>query len=248
MNSLIALTGREWKAFWYSPIAYTVGGLFLLLQGAIFWTLLLVLNDPRIDPGLTMSQIFFGDTLFYWFSVLVTVPLLTMRTFSEEKRTGTIELLLTAPVTDTQVVLAKFLGAWLAYIVLWSCTVVLFLLLRTFTPFDWRPILTGLLGTWLLGGALISVGILASSLTRNQVIAAVLTFVIILMLFSVGILEVVIHDPQMSQLIRSFSLIEQLRSFSKGIVDTRPIVCYLSVAVVCLFTTGRLLNSPRWRS
>ena len=193
MSKFLALTGRELKAFWYSPMAYVVGALFLLLQGWVFWLLVAVLNDPRMDPSWTIGQFFFGGTFFFWMTVLIVAPLLTMRTFSEEKRTGTIEFLLTAPVTDSQVVLAKFLGAWLIYTTLWLLTFVFFVMMRAFTSFDWGPIVTGYLGTWLLGAVLTAMGLLASSLTRNQVIAAVLTFVIILLLFSVGILDVFIH-------------------------------------------------------
>ncbi len=248
MQNLVALTSRELKAFWYSPIAYVVSALFLVMQGGVFWLLMAVLNDPRVDPSFTMAQFFFGGTFFYWFSVLIIAPLLTMRTFSEEKRTGSIELLLSAPVTDIQVVLSKFLGAWLTYIMLWSATVVFFFLLRQFTSFDWAPVLTGYLGTWLLGGVLIALGILASSLTRNQVIAAVLSFVVILLLFSIGILDVFVKDPEGSAIIRYLSLMEHLRDFSKGIIDTRPLVFYLSLTAICLFMTGRVIANPRWRS
>ena len=248
MSKFLALTARELKAFWYSPIAYVVGALFLLLQGWVFWLLVAVLNDPRVDPAWTMSQFFFGGTFFYWFSVLLISPLLTMRTFSEEKRTGTIEFLLTAPVTDTQVVLAKFFGAWLAYIQLWMLTLVFFIFLRTLTPFEWGPVFTGYLGTWLLGGVLIALGVFASSLTRNQVIAAVISFVAMLLLFSVGILEVFIRDPEGSKIIQYLSLMQHLQDFARGILDSRPVVFYLSVTAICLFLTGRVINTPRWRS
>jgi ABC-2 type transport system permease protein len=247
-SSLVALTSRELKAFWYSPIAYVVGGVFLLLQGWVFWLLLAVLNDPRVDPSWTMAQFFFGGTFFHWFSVLVVAPLLTMRTFSEEKRTGTIEVLLTAPVTDGQVVLAKFLGAWLTYIMLWALTLPFFLLLRTLTPFDWGPVIAGYVGTWLLGAVLLAVGVLTSSLTRNQVIAAVLSFVAILLLFSIGVLDIFVRDPEGSRLIQYLSLMEHLRAFSKGILDTRPIIFYASLTAIALFLTGRVVASPRWRS
>jgi ABC-2 type transport system permease protein len=248
MNNLVALTVRELKALWYSPIAYVVGALFLLMQGWVFGLLIAVLNDPRMDPAWTMSQFFFGGSFFYWFSVLITAPMLTMRTFSEEKRTGSIELLLTAPVTETQVVLAKFLGAWLIYIALWACTLAFFLILRTKTSFEWGPVLTGYLGTALLGAVLIASGIFASSLTRNQVIAAVLSFVLLLFLFSVGILDVFIRDPESSKMIRYLSILEHLREFSKGILDTRPLLFYLSLTTILLFLTGRVVSSPRWRA
>ena len=248
MSNLLALTARELKAFWYSPIAYVVGALFLLLQGWVFWLLIAVLNDPRVDPSLTMSQFFFGGTFFFWFSVLLIVPLLTMRTFSEEKRTGSIELLLTAPVTDAQVVLAKFLGAWLTYFLLWAATGAFFLGMRTLTAFDWGPVLAGYLGTWLLGGALIAIGIFTSSLTRNQVIAAVISFVILLLLFSIGLLDIFMKDPEATRIIHYLSFIEHLRDFSKGYFDTRPLVFYLSVTGTFLFLTGRVIANPRWRS
>ena len=248
MQTLVALTVRELRAFWYSPIAYVVGALFLFLQGLVFWLLVLALNDPRSDPSWTMAQVFFGGTFFYWFSVLVLTPVLTMRTFSEEKRTGTIELLLSAPVTDTHVVLAKFLGAWIAYMLLWAFTLIFFVVLRTFTPLDWGQVFTGYLGTWLLGGVLLAVGVLASSLTRNQVIAAVLSFVTILLLFSVGILDVFIKDPETSTILQYLSIMEHLRDFSKGILDTRPMVFYLSLTAICLFLTGRVISNQRWRT
>jgi len=247
MNNLLALTSRELKAFWYSPIAYVVGALFLFLQGWIFWLLVAVLADARVDPSWTMAQFFFGGTFFFWFSVLLVAPLLTMRTFSEEKRTGTIEFLLTAPVTDTQVVLAKFLGAWIAYVLLWLFTLVFFVMLRRFTPFDWGPVIAGYVGTGLLGAVLISVGLLASSLTRNQVIAAILAFVAILLLFSLGILDVFVRDPEASKWLRYLSLLEHLRDFARGILDTRPMAFYLSLTAICLFLTGRVIASPRWR-
>ena len=248
MQALRALVIRELKAFWYSPIAYVVGGLFLLMQGWVFSIIVAAMNDPRMDPSYTMSQFFFGGSLFFWFSVLLMSALLTMRTFSEEKRTGTIELLLTAPVSDAQVVLAKFLGAWLAYSMLWAASLALFAALRLRTPFEWGPVFSGLLGTCLMGGLFTAIGVLASSLTRNQVIAAVLTLVIAILLFSVGILDIFVHDPEATELIRYFSIIEHARDFARGIIDTRPIILYASLSAIALFLTGRVIASPRWRS
>ena len=248
MNNLLALTSRELKAFWYSPIAYAAGALFLFLQGFVFWLLILALTDPRSDPSVTVAQAFFGGTFFYWFSALILAPLLTMRAFSEEKRTGSIELLLTAPVTDAQVVLSKFLGAWLAYILLWTATLPFFLMIRAWSALDWGPILTGYLGTWLLGGVLIALGVFTSSLTRNQVIAALFSFLLILLCFSIGILEAFFRDPDTRQIIQYLSLVEHLRDFARGVLDTRPVVFYLTLSAIALFITGRVISHPRWRS
>ena len=248
MGNLWALTVREWKAFWYSPIAYVVGAFFLLIQGWIFWFLLAVLNDPRVDPTWRMSQFFFGGTFFFWICMLGTIPLLTMRTFSEEKRTGTLEILLSAPVTDAQVVVAKFLGAWLCYGALWATTLVYFLALRGFMALDWGPIAAGYLGTWLLGGVLISVGILASSFTRNQVIAGFMGLVLMILFFCVGLLDVFVVDPGARQWVDYFSLLNHFRNFSKGILDTRPVVLYLSLIGAMLLLTVRVIATPRWRS
>jgi ABC-2 type transport system permease protein len=248
MGNLVALTSREWKAFWYSPIAYVVGMFFLLLQGWVFWLLVAVLNDPRVDPSWKMSQFFFGGTLFYWLSVLMLASLLTMRTFSEEKRTGTIEMLLSAPVTDIQVVLAKFLGAWGSYCLLWAVTGIFFVVFRLQTAFDWGPVLTGYLGTWLLGSVLVALGVLTSSFTRNQVIAAVAGFVIMLLLFSVGFLDIFITDSESRKVVQYLSLVQHFGDFAKGIVDSRPIVFYLSATGITLFLTVRTIASSRWRT
>ncbi len=247
MRNLWALTLREWKAFWYSPIAYVVGTVFLLLQGFVFWFLMNVLNDPRVDPSFNMSQLFFG-TVWYWFSILVMAPLLTMRTFSEEKRTGSIEILLSAPVTEWQVVLSKFLGAWLSYCTFWLATGIYFLVLRRYTPIDWAPVLTGYGCTALLGAVFIAFGVWASSLTRNQIIAGFVTFVLILLLFSMGLLTIFLTGPESKKAMQYISMLDHIRDFSKGILDTRPIVFYLSLTVAALVLTIRTIASPRWRS
>lgn len=248
MSNILALTSREWKAFWYSPVAYVVGTFFMIFNGVVFSMLITALNDPRMDPSVRIGQLFFGRTLFFWFGVLMMAPLLTMRAFSEEKRTGTLEVLLSAPVTDWQVVAGKFLGAWLSYVALWAVTAIDFLLLRRYTAFEWTPVLTGYLGTWLLGAVLIAAGVLVSSMTRNQVIAAFVSFVLMVVFFSIGILAGFFTDPQTTKFIQYLSIIDHFWDFSKGIFDTRPIAFYLSLTASLLFLTVRILGSPRWRA
>ena len=247
MTNLLALTVRELKAFWYSPIAYVVGVCFLLLQGFILWLLATALSAPSAEGAWPINQAFFG-TFFYWISVMAMVPLITMRTFSEEKRTGTFELLLTAPVTESAIVLAKFLGAWLSYCALWALTILHFVVLSRYATLDWGGIFLGYAGTWLLGAVLIAVGVLTSSLTRNQIIAAVIAFVIILLLFCVGFLESFATTPDSRKFVQYLSLLYHFQDFSKGILDTRPLVFYGSTLAITLFLTIRAVGSPRWRS
>ena len=247
MRNLAALISKELKSFWYSPVAYVVGAFFLLAQGEVYWILMQVLNDPRVDPSWRMSQFFFGGTFFYWLTMLIIAPLLTMRAFSEEKRSGTIEVLLTAPVRDLEVVLAKFLGAWLSYAAMWTTTIVYFFILRRYTALDWGPIVGGYGYTLLLGAVFIAIGVWASSMTRNQVIAAVVSFVMILFLFMIGLQTIFVTDPGARKLVEYFSLVDHARDFSRGIIDSRPIVLYLSLIATALFLTTRSLASPRWR-
>jgi len=248
LHNLTALIAKELKSFWYSPVAYVVGAFFLLAQGEVYWILMQVLNDPRVDPSWRMSQFFFGGTFFYWLSMLIIAPLLTMRTFSEEKRSGTIEVLLSAPVRDVEVVLAKFLGAWLSYAAMWVTTVVYFLILRGHTALDWGPIFGGYLYTLLLGAVFIAIGVWSSSLTRNQVIAAVVSFVLILLLFMTGLRNIFVTDPGVKRWVEYFSLLDHARDFSRGIIDSRPVVLYLSLIATALFLTTRSLAGPRGRA
>ena len=247
MSRLWALTVRELKAFAYSPIGPVVSALFMLLQGIVFYVLIHLLNDPRVDPTWNITRLFFG-TVFYWIALFITIPTLTMRTFSEEKRTGSIELLLTAPITDTEIVAAKFLGTWLAYGFLWLLTFVFFVIMRRFTPFDWGPVVSGYVGTLLLGGMLVALGVFASSLTRNQIISGLLAFVLILAMFSIGIIGSFVTDPTTQEFLHQLSLIEHVNDFSKGFLDTRPIVLYISVTAIALLLTARVIGSPRWRT
>ncbi len=248
MKNIGPLFSREIRSLIYSPLAYACGTLFMLLQGVVFSILLTAMNDPRFSATASVSQVFFGGTLFYWMTVLILIPLLTMRTFSEEKRTGSIEFLLTAPVTEAEVVISKFLGAWAFYSFLWLVSISLFALLQLRVGLDWGGILCGYIGTCLLGGALIAIGIFASNLTRNQVIAALFSFVMILILFSISFFDVFVGDVATSKFLQQLSLIEHLTNFARGFIDTRPVVFYCSLTFIFLFLTERMLTEPRWRS
>ena len=181
MKAILATFSREFRAYFFSPIAYIVAALLLLVNGGVFWLIVSFLNDPRSQIGAPL-ELFFGQTIFFWLILLFIAPVLTMRLLSEERRSGTIEVLMTAPVTEGQVVTGKYLAALLFYIFLWLATVTYPLLLSYYSEVDWGPVASGYLGVVGIGALFLSVGIFASALTRSQLVAAVLEELLVLLL------------------------------------------------------------------
>jgi len=247
MSNLLTLTLRELQAYFYSPIAYIVLTATLLMNGWTFWILINVLNNPDVQLTGGVMQLFFGGTFFFWFSLLLITPVLTMRLMSEEKRSGSIELLMTAPVTDFEVILGKFLASWIFFILIWAPTFLYIFVLKMYVPIDMGPIFSGYLGTFLVGGLFLSVGLLASTMTSNQIIAAVVSFAILIFLFSIGILDLFLTDPISKKIIAHFSIVDQFGNFSKGILDSRHLIYYGSFIFLNLFLATRILESRRWR-
>jgi ABC-2 type transport system permease protein len=247
MNTFLTLWRRELGAYFFSPIAYVMAIFFLVVEGFSFWFLVRVLTMGRTGVPV-MSQLF--GSLFFWIPFLVVVPVLTMRLFAEEKRSGTIETLMTAPVTDLQVVLAKFFGAFTFYLLMWTPTISYAFILRRFsaeaTPIDLGPMMGGYLGALLIGAFYISVGLFCSALTRNQIVSAIMTFSIMCVLFFAGFLHM-FTDQSLVQLLSSYGAsILHMLDFSRGTVDTRPVVLYLSCTAFVLFCTLRMLETRRW--
>ncbi len=246
MSNLFTLTKREFSAYYYSPIAYVVIAVFLFIQGYTFFGLIMELNNAHgtVTTDAVM-EFFFGGTLFFWFCLLLITPLITMRMFSEELKSGTLEILLTAPVTDTEVVLSKFLGAFLFYIILWIPTISFVWILIYYINPGLGPVWSGYLGTLLLGSVLLSIGTFASSLTQNQIIAAIFSFLIILIFFSIGLLNNFIPDQPIRDVISYLSFLDHHIDFSRGIVDTRHIIYYLCFTSIMLFFTVKVLESRK---
>ena len=188
MRSLWILFRKEMMGYFFSPIAYIVGVCILAVMGFSFFTITVILSEGPSDYS--VFQWFFNG-MFNWLTVLVVIPVITMRLFADEKKMGTIETLMTAPVRDWEYVLAKFLSGYVFYLVLWVPTFVYAFVLRYFskdnTPLDVGPILGGYLGFFLVGMLLISMGCVASASTRNQIIAAVLAFAMGCAFFFTGI-------------------------------------------------------------
>lgn len=226
-----------------SPIAYVLGASFLLVNGYIFWIILEILNSASAPPSSAVIRIFFGGIIFFWINKLFLAPCLTMKSFAEEKKNGTIESLLTAPVTDFQIVIAKFLSSLLMYIILWSSTLIYLIVIDNIVHLDIGSLISGFFGTFLIGGYFISIGIFTSCMTKNQIIAAVTSFSIILLFFSVGLFEFIMSNTFFGYI----NLWKHMQNFSKGIIDTKAVFYCLSSTVFFLFGSIKILESRNWR-
>jgi ABC-2 type transport system permease protein len=247
MRKTWAIVRRELIATFSSPLAYIVMTAFLLMQGYIFYLIVSFLNNPQ-TPAMTPLRLFFGGTIFFWLFLLFVVPVITMRLIAEERRSGTIEVLLTSPLTEYQVVIGKFLAAMAFYLALWLPTVLYVLILQRHSEIDLGPVLSGYIGVFLLGCLFVSVGTLASTLTDNQLIAAIIAFAAMVLLFSIGLVEqLLLSGSFLKDALAHMNLWTQMDDFAKGIVDTRHVVYQLSAGALFLFLAAKSLEVKKWR-
>lgn len=249
MTKFLTLLGREISAYFRSPIAYMVLVFFLLITGFNFYAGVSLLN--RAASEMTIVYVFF-NTVFFWFPFVLVFPLLTMRLFAEEYKLGTIEPLMTAPVGDLQVVLAKYCGALFFYIVLWLPSLLYFVLFQWLTGQEAAGAVGAYLGGYsmllLMGMFYMAIGCLASALTRNQIIAAVMAFVAITLTFFMSLLTLLLPNigPTLQDIVGYLSAIDHMMEFSQGLFDTRPVVFYLSMTVFVLFLTFQAFQRRKW--
>ena len=249
MRHVITLLARELAAYFFSPIAYLVLLAFQLIAALNFWDLVDVLSSKRNELSSLRDPMntYIAGSPAFWVAVIVSIPLLTMRLFAEERRQGTIETLLTVPVTETEVVIAK----WLSGVAMYCAILVPFFLYLPFLhyqakyDYDIGPIMAIVLGLATMGMMFVSIGLFLSSITRNQIIAAIWTFVVLM--FLVVILAIAYlfaaqqHYPW-SDGLRFLAVLYQIQSFSQGVVDFRYIAVHLSVCVFMLSLTVRALE------
>jgi ABC-2 type transport system permease protein len=260
MKNIGFIVERELRAYFSSPIAYVVLTIFLLLSGFFFnITLQQVLDfslrramqgaqfgqtPPPMDmPGM-ISQSFLGSLSVI---LLFIIPMITMALFSEEKKRGTIELLLTAPITDAQVVLGKFFAAGAFFTILLLFTWIPMAALYIYGRPASGPILTAYLGIFLYGLSLVAVGLFLSSLTENQIIAAILGFGASLLLWLVDV-PAARAEATTKAVLSYLSILSHLDDFLKGVLSTSNIIFYVSLILVGLFLTYRSIDSLRWRA
>ncbi len=253
MSNVLAIAQKELRSYFSSPIAYVVVGLFALVFGFFYIAML----NFFLTQSMQMAMQGGGavnvnrDLIRYVLQnaavvVLFLVPLITMRSYSEEKRAGTIELLMTSPLSDVQIMLGKFLGALALYGLMLAVTLIHIGLLFWFGNPEWKPIVAGYLGLLLMGGCFVSVGLFFSSLTKNQIVAAVLTFVVLLMLWVIDWMTS-FASPGVGSFLNYLSITSHLDDFAKGVIDTKHVIYYLSFITFGLFLTLRAADSERWR-
>jgi len=229
MSNVLAIAQKELRSYFSSPIGYVLVGLFALLFGWFFYNYLAIFvrNSEQMMMGGQM-------------------PMITMRTYSEEKRSGTIELLLTSPLSDAQIILGKFLGAMGLYAAMLGVTVLYMLILFWYGNPEWKPIVAGYLGLLLMGGCFVSMGLLVSSLTKNQIVAGVGTFALFLFLWVINWIGES-AGPTARDIVSYLSITEHFDDFARGVIDTKHLVYYLSFITFGLFLTAKSVDSERWR-
>ena len=254
VRNILAIAGKELRSYFASPMAYIIIGLFALLFGVFFNAFLQAFLDESqrsamMGGGGAMNvndRMIRGVLLNAAIIILFVMPMITMRTYAEEKRSGTIELLLTSPLTDVQIILGKFLGAMGLFAAMLLVTMVdIAILFRLGNP-EWKPIATGYLGLLLMGGCFVAVGLLISSLTKNQIVAGFMTFAVFLLLWVINWFGEG-AGPTGRAVLSFLSITEHLDDFTRGIIDTKHIVYYLSFITFGLFLTAKSVDSERWR-
>ncbi|MFZ3090486.1 MAG: ABC transporter permease subunit [Nitrospirota bacterium] len=258
MRNFYLIFKKELKSYFYSPIAYVVITIFLIITGYFFYNIFAAFStisfQAQMNPGLARQYNLLNITesvvrpLFGNISVimLLLMPLLTMRLFAEEKRSGTIELLLTYPVRDIEVVMGKFAACVAIFGIMLIFTFIYPVLIKIYGQPELGPIITGYIGLFLMGAAFISFGVFASTLTENQVVAAVLSFGVLLLFWMMGY-TLAFADPGLIGIMSYIALMQHLEGFAKGVIDSGDVIYYLNFIMLCLFLTLRALESKKWR-
>ncbi|HHW58429.1 MAG TPA: ABC transporter permease subunit [Clostridia bacterium] len=232
---MLEILKRELRGYFFSPIAYVLVGFYLLISGYFFSTFVLSTHYAVLSPVLgSMVTVF-----------MFVAPILTMRLIAEDMKTGTDQLLLTSPITVTDIVIGKFLSAVLVYLVALVITFLYPIYLKIYSSPDMGPVISGYIGLFLIGVTFISMGIFASSITENQMIAGIIGFALILGFWLISWLGDV-FTGRARVIFQSLSFFDRLNNFQKGIVNLSDAVFFISVIVFFIFLTIRVVDKRRW--
>jgi ABC-2 type transport system permease protein len=249
MSIFWALLRRELATFFFSLTGYVIMAAVTLVIGSSF---VMLIRNLGTDPvAMPVTQLFF-NSLMYWLIVILMTPVITMRLFAQEKASGTFETLMTTQVSDMQVVLAKFLAAVIFYLIAWLPTLACLVIVQRFTgqpKLDPGMVGGMYLGIFLSGCLFLSFGCLASSLTRSQMVAAVVSLAVGVLLFVLGYMAHSLPAAGQSPAdpLYYFNLFKQMEDFTRGVVDTQVVIFYLSATFCFLFLTLRVVESRRWK-
>ena len=236
MNATLTIFRRELAAYFNSPVAYIVVTAFLVASGLLYFLQVFLVGEA------TMRDLFgIAPLIFIFFA-----PAIAMRLLAEEKKTGTIAFLITLPVSDWNVVLGKFLAAFAVMAIGILLTLAYPITISRLGDLDWGVVAAGYLGLLMMGGAYLAIGLMASSWTRNQVVAFIVAFAITFALYLSGKL-IALVPASLAPLIRYISLDEHFTNIARGVLDSRDIIYYLSLVGGCLFLAVQALDSRRWR-
>jgi ABC-2 type transport system permease protein len=247
MSGFTAIFRREMLSLWVTPLAWVLLGVFLLLQGGIFYSIIVHFTsfaDLSVDEG-PLGAYFGQNSVFLLMTLLLVCPALSMRLLAEERRSGTVEALLTAPVGAGGVVLGKYAAALSTYLLIWIPTVLYVVILRKTGDVAWPVVMSSYLGLFLVGAQYLAIGTLASALTKSQFVALLLTVLLQFGLFVLGIGEYVFDPGLLHDVCSYVSLAGHMEDFAKGIIDTRRVLYDVSLAGFCLFLSTRVVDS--WR-
>jgi ABC-2 type transport system permease protein len=248
MKAFWPIYKRELFAFFVTPLAWVLIVVFLVVQGMHFFLLVdhfAHQGDATGDE--TPLSAFFGNTVLLYLVLFVLVPPMTMRLFAEERRSGTIEMLMTAPVSSAAVVLAKYAAVLTTYVAMWLPTVLYLVILGRTGDLDWHTAASAYLGVLLVGGGYLSLGLCASALTRSQFLAMVWTALVLLVLFILGVGEFVTREGSaMHEICGYVSVWSHMNDFASGIVDSRHLAFYGTLVVLPLFVATRAVEAWRW--
>jgi ABC-2 type transport system permease protein len=253
MSNILAIAQKELRSYFASPIAYVIIGFFALVFGYFYIVSINIFLQATMQMGIPgQGQIninamairpLLGNESVV---ALFVLPLITMRTYSEEKRSGTIELLLTSPLTDFQIIMGKFAGAVALYGLMLAATLPHIAVLFIYGNPEWKPIVTGYVGLLLMGASFISMGLWISSLTKNQIVAGMVTFAMFLLLWTIN-WAMDSAGPTMQKVLTAVSITDNFDDFSKGVIALRHVVYYISFITFGLFLTAKSVDSERWR-
>ena len=246
MRAVLAIARKELLSYFFAPMAYIVIAAFLVLNGFLFSVILTALSQPGAAPAPPIS-IYLGGTLFFWIFLIIMVPVITMRLGAEEKKSGTLETLLTAPVSDWEVILGKYFGALALYVAAWIPTLLYVWITGVYGEVDMGPFVGGYLGVLLVGGFFTAIGLFTSILSKNQLVAAIISLTILVFILLVSILSFLVTDPFWTKVLGYIDLWKRMLDFSRGLVDTRPVVYLLSGTVLFLTLAKQALEARRWR-